>query len=336
MILVNNPGSWSAVYWPLLHAPWHGWTPTDLIFPFFLFIVGVSIQFSRRTSFGAAFRRTAILFALGLLMAAFPSFDLARLRVPGVLQRIALCYLAAWLVRRACGAAGQAAACAAAVVGYWWLMTSVPVPGGLAPNLDPGTNLAAWSDRLLLDGHLWRQTKSWDPEGVLSTLPAIATTLLGVLAGGWLRSARRPREKAAGLLAAGLLLEALGLLWHESFPINKNLWTSSYVLFTGGLASAFLGLVYLVADVHQVRGWTRPWAVFGRNAIFVFVASGLVAKLLLVARPGGMTLQSRIHEIAFAAWLPALPASLAHAAATVMAWYFALLWLDRRGLHFKV
>jgi predicted acyltransferase len=336
MILVNNPGSWSAVYWPLLHAEWHGWTPTDLVFPFFLFAVGVSIQLSRRKSYGSALRRAAILFALGLLMAAFPHFDLARLRVPGVLQRIALCYLAAFVVRRAFGAAGQVAACAASLVGYWLLMTRVPVPDGPPPNLDPGKNLAAWVDRLLLEGHLWRQTRTWDPEGVLSTLPAIATTLLGVLAGVWLRSDRPPFAKAVGLMGAGLLLEALGVLWHASFPINKNLWTSSYALFTAGLASAALGLVYLAADVHGRRGWARPGIVFGRNAIFVFVASGLVAKALLAARPGGVSLQARIHATVFEAWLPPFPASLAHAAAILLAWYLVLLWMDRKGLYFKV
>src|SRR5262245_40558989 len=158
MILVNNPGNWGAVYWPLDHARWHGWTPTDLIFPFFLFIVGMAMTFSRRSTFREALRRAAIIFALGLFMAAYPFFDLTTVRIPGVLQRIALCYLAAWLARRATGATGQAVVAAALLAVYWLLMTRVPVPGGIAPNLEPETNLAAWLDRTLLSGHLWKQT----------------------------------------------------------------------------------------------------------------------------------------------------------------------------------
>jgi len=336
MILVNNPGTWSAMYWPLGHAEWHGWTPTDLIFPFFLFIVGMAMNYSRKTSLREALRRAAVLFGLGVFMAAFPFFNLATVRIPGVLQRIALCYLAAWVVRRWLGPLGQALTCALTLVGYWALMTLVPVPGGLAANLDPQTNLGAWLDRLLLGGHLWRQTQTWDPEGLLSTLPAVGTTLLGVLAGEWLRSSRAPRVKVAGLLAGGLALTLAGLLWHESFPINKNLWTSSYVLFTGGMAASLFAVTYLVADVQGTRGWTRPWVVYGRNAIFVFVASGLVAKLLVLIKPGGMALQAWLYHGLFAGWLAPVNASLAYAVANILVWYLVLLWMDRRGLYLKV
>ena len=336
MILVNNPGSWSAVYWPLDHARWHGWTPTDLIFPFFLFVVGMALNFSRRSTLREALRRAAILFGLGLFMAAYPFFDLTTVRIPGVLQRIAVCYLAAWLVRRATGVTGQAVVAAALLAGYWWLMTRVPVPGGIAPNLEPETNLGAWLDRALMNGHLWKQTKTWDPEGLLSTLPAIATTLLGSIAGAWTRSERGGNARTAGLLAGGFCLAAVGLLWGLAFPINKNLWTSSYVLFTAGLAAYLFGLCYWLADVRGHRAWTRPLVVYGRNAIFVFVASGLVAKTLALAKVGGLSLQAHIHHALFTWWLTPHAASLAYALANVFFWYAVLLVMDRRGIHLTV
>lgn len=336
MILVNNPGTWSAIYWPLAHAPWHGWTPTDLIFPFFLFMVGMSIHFSSKTAAREALRRTAVLFGVGVFMAAYPFFNLATVRIPGVLQRIAVCYLAAWALRRVAGTFVQLAICAGLLVGYWMLMTFVPVPGGIAPNLLPETNLAAWVDRLLLDGHMWRQTKTWDPEGVLSTLPAIATTILGMQAGAWLRSSRTPRQKAVGLLAAGFALAVAGLGWNESFPINKSLWTSSYTLFTAGMAAALFGLCYLVADVFGWRSWTRPAVIWGTNAIVVFVASGLFAKTLGLVRLGDVSLQGLIYQAAFASWAAPLNASLAYALANILFWHLVLAWMDARGIHIRV
>lgn len=337
MILVNNPGSWSAIYWPLAHAEWHGWTPTDLIFPFFLFIVGVSLNFSQRGSLREAATRAAILFGLGLLMAAFPFFNLATLRIPGVLPRIALCYLAAFSLRRAVGAGGQAAACLVLLLGYWVLMTLVPVPSGDPPNLEPSRNLGAWLDRLVLgEPHLWRQSKTWDPEGLLSTLPAIATTILGSLAGAGLRTPREAKRKALWLAAAGLSLMAAGLRWGASFPVNKNLWTSSYALFSGGMAAALLALLYLIADVHGIAGWTRPWVVYGRNAILVFFASGLLAKTLALVTIGGSSLQTLLYQALFTWWAAPKNASLAYATANVVAWYLVLLGMDRRGVHLKV
>lgn len=336
MILVNNPGTWSAIYWPLEHAPWHGWTPTDLVFPFFLFAVGVSLHFSHRTRAREALRRAALLAGLGLFMAAYPFFHLSTVRFPGVLQRIAVCYLAAWALRRWLGPRGQAAMAAVLLVAYWVLMTRVPVPGGLPPNLEPSTNLGAWLDRTVMGAHLWKQSKTWDPEGLLSTLPAIATTLLGILAGAWIRGARPRTRTTLGLLGAGLALAAAGLAWNASFPINKNLWTSSYVLFTGGLAAYLMGLFYWVADARGYTGWTRPFAVYGRNAILVFVASGLLAKTLALTKVGGASLQAILYRTLFASWLPPYAASLAYAAANIVGWYLVLLWLDRRGIYLKV
>lgn len=338
MILVNNPGSWSAIYWPLDHAHWHGWTPTDLVFPFFLFMVGMALPFSRRTSAGQALRRAAVLFGLGLLMAAYPRFDLATVRIPGVLQRIGACYLAAWAARRAFGWRGQVFAVTVICALYWFLMTRVPVPGVGPPSLEPAANLGAWLDRLLLPGHLWKQSRTWDPEGLLGTLPALATTLLGGLAGEWLRSDRSADSKTAGLLGGGLLLTLAGLAWHPWFPINKSLWTSSYVLFTAGMAAYLFGLVYWIADGRGHVAWAKPFVAYGRNAIFVFVASGLLLKtLLLVKVPGtGLSLHAYVYRTLFGSWLPPYPASLAYAVAHVVAWG-ALLWvMDRRRVYITV
>lgn len=341
MILVNNPGSWSSIYWPLDHAHWHGWTPTDLIFPFFLFMVGMGITFSSRASFPEAAWRSAKLIGLGVFMAAYPYFALSTVRWPGVLQRIGLCYLAAWLISRVLDARGLAITTGLLLVGYWALMTQVPLPGGGLPNLEPGSSLAAAVDRLFLDGHMWKQTKTWDPEGLVSTIPAIATTLLGVLAGLWLRSGEWQSMITIGLLLSGATLAALGVVWGESFPINKSLWTSSYVLLSGGLAAAAFGLCYTLADVFHWRRWTGPWVVYGRNAIFVFVASGLLAKTLALIKletaPGvSRSLASWLHQTLFLAWLPAYPASLAFALANVFGWYLVLLAMDRRGWYLKV
>ncbi len=337
MILVNNPGDWAHVYWPLDHAHWNGWTPTDLIFPFFLFMVGMALPFSRRTRGGEALRRTLVIAGLGLFVAAYPWFDLTTVRIPGVLMRIALCYLAAWAVRRMTGPVGQALIAAFLLVLYWYLMTRVTVPGGMPSNLEPETNLGAWLDRRLLAGHLWKASKTWDPEGLLSTLPAIATTLLGLLAGEWLRTDRDGDGKTWGLLGAGLVFVILGLAWGLSFPINKSLWTSSYVLFTGGFAAYLFGLLYWVADVRGHRAWLAPAVVYGRNAILVFVASGLLARTLGVIKvKDGVTLQAWLHGVLFASWLPPFPASLAWALANVFLWYLVLRALDRRGIYLKV
>jgi len=342
MILVNNPGDWAHVYWPLLHAPWHGWTPTDLIFPFFLFMVGMALPFSRRVRFREALRRSLVIAGLGLFMAAYPYFDLATVRIPGVLVRIAICYLAAWGIRRIGGSAVHAVIAVVLLIGYWYVMTRVPLPGGAPPSLDPESNMGAWWDRRLLGAHLWKVSRTWDPEGLFSTLPAIASTILGMLAGDWLRSpSDGGNRKTAGLLAAGLVLAILGLAWGRSFPINKSLWTSSYVLFTAGLAAYLFGLVYWIADVRGHRAWCRPFAIWGRNAILVFVASGLLAKtlaLIKVTGPQGVpiSLQAALLGAAFGSWLPPYAASLAWALANIALWFAVLRALDRRGIYLKV
>jgi predicted acyltransferase len=348
MILVNTSGDYSQTYWPLLHAPWNGWTPTDLIFPFFLFMVGVSLTFSRRSGFRPALVRTLKLIALGLFLNfCSGGFVLPGLRFAGVLQRIGLCYLAAWAARRFLGARGQAALAAGLVLGYWALMTRVTGPEGHPPGLEMETNLAAQLDRIVLEGHLYRWTQTWDPEGVLSTLPAIATTLLGLLAGEWLRADRRPFVRTLGFLGGGLALVALGVAWGEAapewllFPINKALWSPSFVLLTAGLAAALFGLTWWLVDVQGARRGTAPFVTYGRNAIAVYVASGVLNSTLRRIRwpgPDGepLSLYERLYQSAFATWLPPMAASLAFALTAVLLTYLLAWWMERRGTYLKV
>jgi predicted acyltransferase len=301
MILVNDPGTWSAIHWPLDHAEWNGWTPTDLIFPFFLFIVGVSMTMSfaarlkRGMSRGALARhvviRGVVIFAVGLFLNVVPRFHMTTARYTGVLQRIGVVYLIAGLfvlltARRADGdgftanVGAIAAAIAVLLVGYWALMRFVPVPGYGVGNLTPEGNLAAWIDRRIMLHHLWKPM--WDPEGFLSTLPAIGTALSGVLVGEWLRSARAQTRKIAGLAGVGLAAMIAGRLLHYVFPINKNLWTSTYVIFTSGFAMIVLAACMWVVDVKGWKKWAWPFLVFGGNAIAAFFFATLLAKFSVI------------------------------------------------------
>lgn len=351
MVLVNNPGTWRAVYPPLRHAEWHGWTPTDMVFPFFLFVVGVSIPLALgaiRAPGGGhpaarVLRRAAVIFTLGLLLHALPFFPLATLRIPGVLQRIAVCYLlAALLVLATAGTRGwrvQAGVAGALLAGYWLLMTQVAAPGQVPGDLTPAGNLAGYVDRVVLGPrHIWQATRVYDPEGVLSTLPAVATTLLGVLAGHWLRAGRPAARAAGGLAAGGLAVAALGWLWGLSFPINKALWTSSYALLMAGLAAIALAGCHWLIEVRGRRGWAVPFAVLGVHALTLFFLSSLMAKLLVIVRvgAGGPRLHAWLFEHLFAPWASPVNASLAYALAYVLLWW-AITWaLDRAGLRLRV
>jgi predicted acyltransferase len=286
MIVVNDPGTWSAVYPPLLHAEWNGWTYTDTIFPFFLFVAGVSLalSFARRRAQGASvatllrqiLTRSAILVALGLALnlIAYLALDKEHLRLPGVLQRIGLCVAAAGVILLLGGARGAAWSAAALLLAYWGLMSTGP--------LDPLGNLAARIDRAVFGAHTWKP--GWDPEGLLSTLPAVATTLLGALAGERLRSDAPRARKILELLAAGVAAAAVGLLWGRVFPINKNLWSSSYALFMAGLAGASLALCMAVENAAGWKRWVSPFLWLGRNAIAAFTLSVLGAILLIAVK----------------------------------------------------
>jgi predicted acyltransferase len=356
MVLVDNPGSDDLAYWPIKHAEWNGWTPADFIFPSFLFLVGVSMVYSfaarmrrgesRQRIFRHAVVRSLILFAIGLLVNASPIYglDLHTWRIYGVTQRIAFCYLAAavlvlWSNRR-----GQVIALFACLVGYWAILRFVPVPGFGVPGreipfMDPERNIAAWLDRKLLMGRLYDKVR--DPEGLISTIGAIGTTLMGVLTGYWLRSGAAARMKMARMVGFGIVSFVAGLIWNRWFPINKNLWTSSFVLFTGGFALMFLALLYWGLEIKNWRGvWTMPILVFGMNAITGFVADSLVygpGYTFTVQANGG---QISWHEAAQAKLLSfgfsPSDASLIYSLAAVVFCWFLLWLLWRKRIFLKV
>jgi predicted acyltransferase len=352
MILVNNPGTWGAIYAPLRHAEWHGWTPTDLIFPFFLFIVGVSIALAlgpraertgpKRDLYLKIARRCALIFALGLILAGFPFFDLATIRIPGVLQRIAVCYLFASVIFINTDTRKQIFITAALLVAYWMLMTLVPIPGhGPADLGDKEWNLAAYFDRLVLGPHIWKAGKVFDPEGILSTIPAVATTLTGVVTGAWLRAPASDSEKVGGMLKAGVGLAVAGWAWGVWFPINKSLWTSSYVLLTTGLALLLLALCYWLIDVKGRRRWALPFIVFGTNALAVFFLTGLVARTMSLVKVAGadgreVNLQQHIFRNLFASWASPVNASLLYAVCFVLVWLGLMAILYRKRIFIKV
>jgi predicted acyltransferase len=341
MIVVNNQSSEEA-YRPLQHADWNGWTPTDLVFPFFLFIVGVSLVLSfhsrlkrgdsRRSLVLHTLRRSAILFAIGLALNGLAAVQFGTWRIPGVLQRIAIVYCAAALITLFSGKRARAACIAGLLLGYWILMRYVPVPGYGTPGVDipllhPDGNLAAHLDRKLMFGHLWEGTR--DPEGILSTLPAIATALCGVLTGEWLSSQRAAKHKVMGMLGAGIAAAVTGELWGIWFPINKKLWTSSYVLFTAGCALICLAICYWATDLKRHRGaWTKPFFILGTNAIAAYVISELIGGGLNWA--GVSFLQSLTR-----AESPAL-GSLLHSIIVLGLCFFPVWWLYRKGIYLKV
>jgi predicted acyltransferase len=381
MLLVNDPGSWASIYHPLEHAPWNGWTPTDLIFPFFLFIAGITtyLSLSSRRARGDSerairaqiIRRGALIFLFGLLVNGFPYFTwgdvpgvadptllqrmgdrLLHWRFMGVLQRIGLAYMIAGLLTQRTTLRQQIGIIAALLLGYWLVMTVLPVPGegtiGALLLNEPSRTMAAWTDRVLLDwsrwglgNHIWVGGVTWDPEGILSTVPAVCTAMLGNLAGRWIAERRPLTERLAGMSAVGSLGMMAGLTWHWVFPINKSLWTSSYVVFTAGMAALTLSTIMWIVDFQKVRGWTKPFVIYGVNPIIAFIGSGVMARLLYsiikVTSDGRrIPLQAWLYQTFFASWLSPLNASLAFALAFVGFWYGVLYLLWRRNIILKV
>lgn len=433
MILVNNPGT-SPVYWPLDHAEWNGLTPTDWIFPFFLFIVGVAISISlgRQVSTGSdrgSFRgvyarivsRALSIYLLGLAISVVPFFqfqssdapdalkmlvwlsfaaallflllrnfkvagilvgvgvivitvmylagysivpyDFGTMRVLGVLQRIAICYLVASLIFLHTNWKQQIYISAALLLGYWFLITSIPVPGCEVTTMnDKACNLAAYIDRLVIgENHIWRFGKVYDPEGILSTLPAIVTTLSGVLTGTWLLhrvgsptvreglsdehgalTNVRATDTVSGLFFFGIVLFALGWIWNSFFPFNKALWTSSYVLVTSGLALLMFGCCYWLIDIKGYKKWAWPFTVFGVNALALFVFSGIFARMISAFRVAytaegkGISAQKWIVDNVYLTIFQPIDASLAYAISFILLWLFLLWLLYRKRIFIKV
>jgi predicted acyltransferase len=298
MMLVNNPGSWSAIYPQLEHASWNGWTFTDFIFPFFLWIVGVAMTFSfayrkergdsDRTLLLQVFRRAVIIFLLGLFLTAFPfgalgtKFSLSTLRIPGVLQRIAVCYFIGSLIYLKTTFRGQVRVITILLAAYWLAVKLIPVPGYGAGGLDPVGNLVWHIDSTLLHGHTWAGAPApgGDPEGILSTIPAIATTLFGALTGQYLRNSNHSKEeKTIWMFIVGAALLFFGAWFDMYLPINKNMWTSSYAIFMAGWAMTIFSIFYYLIDVKGYRTWATLLVIYGMNAIFVFVLSGVLGRL---------------------------------------------------------
>jgi predicted acyltransferase len=430
MILVNNPGT-SPVYWPLEHAEWHGLTPTDWIFPFFLFIVGVAIPISLGRNATAAPRghleadravmdraprqlylkiitRAAVIFILGLAISVLPFFQFAAsdapdflkllvwlaftaallflllrnfpvggilfavgivgiigfniagynvvpysfgtMRVFGVLQRIAVCYLATALIFLHTNWKQQLGIAVALLLAYWFLMTNIPVPGCEITTInDKACNLAAYVDRLILgENHIWRFGKVYDPEGILSTLPAIATTISGVLTGTWLlKNSATPGDtpgyrKVSAMFFFGAILLALGFVWNSYLPFNKSLWTSSYVSVTTGLALLVLGCCYWLIDIKGYKKWSWPFAVFGVNALALFVFSGIFARMMSAVRLAytdegkGISAQKWLVDNFFLALFEPINASLAYAISFILFWLLLMWLLFRKKIYIKV
>lgn len=381
MLLVNDPGTWSAIYPPLEHAAWHGWTPTDLIFPFFLFIAGVTTHLSLsarhargdddRTLRRQIIRRGLLIFLIGFMVNGFPYFTwtdvpgiadpsfmqrvvdrLYHWRIMGVLQRIGLAYMCAGLLSYGRTVKQQVAIIATLLYGYWFAMTLIPVPdtgvlGALA--LDkPSTTLAAWTDRLLLDwsrfglgNHVWVGGVTWDPEGILSTIPAIGTAMLGNLLGQWLSQKRPLAERLNGMFAVGAIAMMVGLMWNWVFPINKGIWTSSYVMFCAGMATVAIAAIMWLVDVQNVKGWTKPFVIYGLNPTVAFVGSGVMARCIYSIfkvdwNGQQISLQAGIYRTLFASWLAPVNASLAFAVTFVMFWFVVLYVLYKRNIVLKV
>lgn len=358
MILVNNPGDWGNIYAPLEHASWNGCTPTDLIFPFFLFIVGVSIAYAMGSKKAdpathgktilKALKRGLILFGLGLFLSLYPKVftepiaAFQRVRIPGVLQRIAVVFFISAVIFLKNSEKNIFKILITILAIYWALMTFVPVPGVGYANLEKETNLGAWLDRSILsEAHLWKAAKTWDPEGILSTLPAIASGLFGVLVGVYLkRKDIDPATKIAWLFCTGTAAVALGLVWDLQFPINKSLWTSSFVLYTGGLATIILSFCYWIIDIQKYNRFTKPFVVYGVNAITVFFLSGLIPRTLgmfsVKAADGTeMNLQAWLYS-GFTGWLSPINASLAWAITYILFWLVILWVMYNRKIIIKV
>lgn len=290
MVLVNDAGDGRHTYAPLQHAEWNGWTPTDVVFPSFVWIVGVAITLAlaRRLAAGVtraalvrqALRRSLILYALGIAVYAAPAFDPTTQRLLGVLQRLAICFLAASLIYLSTGLRGQLIWLVGLLASYWLLMAFAPVPGFGTGRLDVEGNFAHYIDRIVLGQHNYRSTKTWDPEGIISTLPAIATALFGVVCGHLLKLDRSLRDRVLRMLALGVALIAAGYICNIWLPINKKLWTTSFCLFMAGLDFVLLAFFIWVVDIRGYQRMVKPLVIMGLNPITIYMLSELLSEAL--------------------------------------------------------
>lgn len=345
MIVVNDPGSWKHVYGPLKHAEWHGVTPTDLVFPFFLFIVGVSISFSYTKQIAAGkplgsmarkvLKRSLIIFLLGMLLTLFPKFDFANLRLVGVLPRIALVFLACsmmfiyWKPRTILWTGGGL------LIFYWLVMMYIPLPGAGEVMLEPGQNMAAWIDSYITPGRMYRTT--WDPEGLFSTLPAIASGISGIAVGLiWLRKETDVSSRLMWIFTVGFLYFMIGSIWGWFFPMNKHIWTSSYVLYTSGLATMGFATSIVIIDVLKITTGTKMFVVFGLNAIAAYVLHGLLFKIARIFTGDGPTIGTQFTEMMMNIGLEPKLASLSWALLYLGICYIPIYILYKKKIFIKV
>jgi predicted acyltransferase len=344
MILVNFPGSWSYIYGPLRHAEWNGLTPTDLIFPFFLFIVGVSIAlaYTKLIQKGVPARkmhskilfRTLKIFGLGLLLNFIHHFRFAELRYAGVLQRIAVVFLICSILFMHSGWISQLVTAVGLLVLYWLVMTLIPTPGYSSAMLEPGVNLAAWIDGKFLPGKMWQGT--WDPEGILSTLPAIGTCIMGMLTGRLILDKASQERKIIWIFILGFAAVITGYIWSWDFPVNKNLWTSSYVLVTGGLAMEVLATLMFLVDALSRFRFARIGIVFGSNAITLYVLAYLLAYLFYSLPVAGASLNEHLVGLADYTFFSPKFLSLVYAFLFVAVNYIPAYWLFSKKIFIRL
>ncbi len=341
MVIVNSPGDGAHAYGPLNHSAWNGWTITDVVFPSFLWIVGVAMTLSlgKRVAEGAAksqlylqvLKRALVLYCLGLVLYGFPRYDLSTLRLMGVLQRIAICYAIAAAIYLTSSLRGQIMWILGLLGSYWLIMMLVPVPGYGAGNLDVEHNLAHYVDWIVLGAHNYASTKTWDPEGIISTLPAIATALFGIMAGHILRLRKDLAERTTWLFVAGNVLLALGLICNHWLPINKKLWTSSFSLFMAGLDFVIFAICLWLIDGRGYQRFVKPAVIMGMNAIVVYMASELVEEILHTLHWRGW-----IYQTLFAPLASPYNASLIYAVAYMLAMYLIAYVMYRKRWFVKV
>ncbi len=394
MTIVNNPGDWGNVFPPLLHAKWHGATPTDMVFPFFLFIVGVSIVLASpnpeftNDSFKKLLVRSLRIFTLGLFLNFFSKIQLFGLesysllairlvitgivayllltnydrqkqlyavlavliimlllaylaepfsdvRIPGVLQRIAIVYFIVALLYHKVSLKVMAGIGVVLLLGYWAAMALIPV-NGVTGNFAANENVAAMIDRVFLEGHMWISSKTWDPEGLFSTIPAVGTGILGVFA-GLVLTKKRSQNGWDLLIYGGLALVLLGFGWNKLFPINKALWTSSFVVYTAGLACLSLALIQYLTETVKWEGWTKPFIIFGVNPMLVFFFSGIIPRVLSTIKVSGKGFQEFVYkDVLNSIFENAKMASLSWAILYLVFWFLILLWFYRKKIIVKV
>ena len=352
MILVNNPGDGEHVYAPLEHSKWNGCTPTDLVFPFFLFMVGVSITLAigpkkddktqHKKIILIALKRAIVLYIIFAAIHFLFAFNFNNFRILGVLPRIAIVFFISVVIFLKTNFIQQLCIFSIILIVYYLLMNFVPVPGIGYSNLEPSTNLAAWLDtKILTTNHMWSGSKTFDPEGILSTLPAIATCLFGIMVGDWLRRKDKPEGiKSSWLFVTATLAIIAGLIWNGFFPINKALWTSSFVLYTGGLATAGLTLSYWLIDVQQRKKYIKPFVAYGANAITAYVAADVVLVVLdlfhVNVNGNKVGLQQYLYQTFFTPYFSPINASLAGAITFVLILMIPMLILYKKKIFIKV